>query len=217
MTDFATARRHMVDNQLRTAGITDRRILGAMGAVPREIFVPADRQALAYIDTVHPLGGGRSLGAPAPVARLIELAGVGPEDRVLDVGAGTGYATAVLSHLAAHVTGLESEASLAAAARDNLSGLGVGNAVILEGAVDGSGVTAGPFDVIILEGAVDKVPDGLLRLLADGGRLVALVNGRGLAVASLYVKAGDDVTFRQEFNSTLPPLTPPTNGEVFVF
>jgi protein-L-isoaspartate(D-aspartate) O-methyltransferase len=217
MIDFATARRMMVDNQLRTAGITDRRILGAMETVPRERFVPADRQALAYVDTVHPLGGGRMLGPAAPIARLIQLTGAAQTDRVLDVGAGTGYGTAVLSSLCAHVTGLESDGALAAAARRNLEALDIGNAAIAEGPLDGSGLAAGSFEVILLEGAVDKVPDGLLHLLADGGRLAALVNGRGLAVAQLYVRAGDDVTFRQEFNSMLPPLMPARTEQAFVF
>jgi protein-L-isoaspartate(D-aspartate) O-methyltransferase len=217
MIDFETARRYMVDNQLRTAGITDRRILGAMGAVPRERFVPGDRKAIAYVDTAHPLGGDRALGAPATVARLFQLAGIGEDDRVLDVGAGTGYSVAVLARLAGHVTGLERDAAMVATARANLAALGIGNADICEGPVDGAGLAAGPFDVIVLEGAVWRIPEPLLELLADGGRLVALVAGPGLAVAHLYVRAGNDVTFRQEFNSMLPPLVPGNRPQAFVF
>ena len=97
MVDFAAARRKMVDNQLRTNNITDHRLLGAMGEVRREAFLPADRHALAYSDVVHGLGGDRFLGAPAPFAQLVQLAEVSAEDHVLDVGAGTGYGTAVLA------------------------------------------------------------------------------------------------------------------------
>src|SRR3569833_3573996 len=97
MIDFAQARKTMVDNQLRTSGSTDRRLLAAMGEVPREAFVPAARRGLAYIDEAQPLGGRRRLGPPAPFAKLIQLAAVEHTDRVLDVGCGSGYSRAVLA------------------------------------------------------------------------------------------------------------------------
>src|SRR5689334_23246723 len=133
MSDYGRARRMMVDNQLRTSGITDWRILAVMTEVPREQFVPQDRQAVAYSDTVLPIGSNRYLAAPAPFARLVQLATVGPADTVLDVGAGTGYSSAVLAGLAQKVTALESDADLAAAAKANLAALNLDNVTVVEG------------------------------------------------------------------------------------
>lgn len=217
MADFATARLRMVDNQLRTSGVTDHRILAAMGTVRREAFLPADREALAYADVVHALGGGRYLGAPAPFARLLQLAEIAATDRVLDVGAGTGYSTAVLAQLAATVTGLEMDAALADQARANLQAGGVGNAEVVVGSFDGAGLPHEHFDVIILEGAVTAEPTPLFHLLREGGRLVALIAGGGPAVAHVFVKSAGEVAGRSEFNTSLPPLAEAPRIEAFVF
>jgi protein-L-isoaspartate(D-aspartate) O-methyltransferase len=217
MADFATARRRMVDNQLRTSNITDRRILAAMDEVPRERFVPEGWQALAYADVVHDLGHGRALASPAPFARLVQLAEVDSTDTVLDVGAGTGYSTAVLARLSASVTGLESEPALAGKARELLAGLGVANADMVEGALDGTGLPRHGYDVIVVEGAVTEAPAALFPLLKDGGRLVALVRRGGPGVAHLYVKSGRDVAARAEFNAALPPLGHAPREDSFVF
>ena len=217
MADFATARRRMVDNQLRTSNVTDRRILTAMDEVPRERFVPAERQPLAYTDTAHSLGAGRALAPAAPFAKLIQLAEIDHTDSVLDIGAGTGYSTAVLARLGSHVTGLESDPALAAEARRLLTELGVANAGITEGALDGSGLPRDSFDVIVLEGAVASEPTGLFPLLKDGGRLVALLRRNGAGVAHVYVRSGNGVATRAEFNTALPPLAPAAREESFVF
>jgi len=215
MADFATARLKMVDNQLRTSGVTDHRILAATGAVRREAFLPADRAALAYADVSHPLGSGRYLGAPAPFAKLLQLAEIAATDRVLDVGAGTGYSTAVLAQLGATVTGLEMDAGLAETARANLED--VGNADIVVGSFDGAGLPHEHFDVIILEGAVTAEPTPLFHLLREGGRLVALIAGGGPAVAHVFVRSGGEVAGRSEFNTSLPPLAEAPRIEAFVF
>ena len=217
MADFETARRIMVDNQLRTSNVTDRRILTAMGEVPRERFVPEARQALAYTDVDHSLGGGRSLASAAPFAKLMQLAEIQHTDSVLDVGAGTGYSTAVLGRLAAEVTGLESDPTLVAKARELLGNTFVGTGSIVEGPLDGASLAAGAYDVIVIEGAIDSVPSGLFRLLKDGGRLVALLRRNGAGVAHVYVKSGSEVTTRAEFNTALPPLATAPREESFVF
>jgi len=217
MADFATARRRMVDNQLRTSNVTDRRILAAMDEVPRERFVPEARQALAYVDAAHDLGAGRSLGAPAAFARLVQLAEVGPDDTALDVGAGTGYGTAVLARLAARVTGVESEPALAAAARALLADLGVANADISEGPLEGTGLPKDAYDAVVMEGAVYEVPQSLFALLKEGGRLVALVQQNGASVAHVYVRSGGRIATRAEFNTALPPLVMAPREVMFEF
>lgn len=219
MGEFERARKHMVDNQLRTSGITDWRILGVMSDVPRELFVPEERRAVAYSDHDQPIGGAgtrRYLAAAAPFAKLIQLAGIGPLDTVLDVGAGTGYSTAVLAGLAQHVTGLESDATLANAATANLTALGISNAKVVVGPLE-RGVNDS-FSVIVLEGVVDCVPSTLLDLLADGGRLVALIaDGGQPAVANVFVRTGAEVAARAEFNANLPPLGINSRETEFVF
>lgn len=217
MVDFATARRRMVDNQLRTSNVTDRRILTAMEEVPRERFVPEARQALAYGDVTHGLGGGRVLASPASFAKLIQLAEIQHSDAVLDVGAGTGYSTAVLCRLAASVTGLESDPALVATARGLLGSTQAGTGTIVEGPLDGSSLEDGAYDVVVVEGAIDATPKGLFRLLKEGGRLVALLRRSGAGVAHVYVRSGADVTTRAEFNIPMPPLALGPREESFVF
>lgn len=206
MVDYSTARRRMVDNQLRTSNVTDRRILAAMEDVPRERFLPDARRALAYVDAVHDLGGGRFLAAPAPFAKLLQLAEVDHTDTVLDVGAGSGYSVVVLARLARQVTGIESDAGLVAQANELLGELGVSNASVNQGTLDGTGQPRDAFDVVLVEGAVAEVEDALFGLLKDGGRLVALVSRNGAGVAHVYVRSGDKVTARAEFNTAMPPL-----------
>ncbi|MEO5807912.1 protein-L-isoaspartate O-methyltransferase [Devosia sp.] len=215
MSDFERARKFMVDNQLRTSGITDWRILAVMSDVPREMFVPEARRAVAYGDVDQPLGSSRYLSAAAPFAKLVQLAEIGPTDTVLDIGAGSGYSTAVLAGLAASVTGVESDAGLAAAAAVNLSALGITNAKVVQGAPE-AGVK-GQFSVIVVEGAIAAVPQALLGQLADGGRLVALLQDKGPAVAHIYVRSGKDTAGRAEFNANLPPLQFAKREEHFVF
>lgn len=217
MADFATLRRKMVDNQLRTSNVTDHRVLAAMGEVPRETFVPEARRELAYSDLSHQLGGGRALGAPAPFAKLLQLAEIAHDDIVLDVGGGTGYAAAVLARLARRVTSLEPDPRLAALARDNLGALGVANASVIEAALDGVALEPGSFDVVVVDGALDREPTDLLKLLSDGGRLVALVRNGPASSARLYRRSGNDIGARGEFNTTLPPLMPADANEAFVF
>jgi protein-L-isoaspartate(D-aspartate) O-methyltransferase len=219
MTDFEHARRAMVDNQLRTSGITDRRILAAMGEVRRELFVPEPRRSLAYIDEAHVLPGpsGRAIPAPAPFARLLQLAEVEQSDAVLDVGAGTGYSAAVLHRLCSDVTALESDAALVAAARERLAEAGAAGVRLVQGSLFDGAPNHGPFDVILLEGAVAEVPDSLLAQLKEGGRLVALVRKGVSSAANVFVRNGDEFAPRIEFNATMPALAREQPADDFVF
>jgi protein-L-isoaspartate(D-aspartate) O-methyltransferase len=219
MIDFERARKAMVDNQLRTSSITDRRLLGAMGEVPRELFVPEARRSLAYIDEAHALPGtsGRALGAPAPFARLVQLAGLEGGETVLDVGTGSGYSAAVLAQLAAKVVAVESDPNLARLARETLAQAGGGEVEVVEAALDAGAPKQGPYDAIFIEGAVTAVPEKLLHQLKEGGRLVALIRKGSTSVANVFVRSGNDFAPRIEFNTSLPSLSSEKPPERFVF
>jgi protein-L-isoaspartate(D-aspartate) O-methyltransferase len=217
MTDFTHARKLMVDNQLRTSGITDRRLLGAMGRVPREHFVPPARQPLAYIDEAHPISATRKLGPPAPFAKLIQLATIESTDFVLDLGCGTGYSSAVIGELAERVVAVEEDAALASAARKALAALGAGNVSVVEGKLTTAGAEQGPYDVIVVEGTLGEVPQALFDQLKPEGRLVAYIGVEGrVPVAHLFAKSGEGVAARADFDGRLPPLVKRENDS-FVF
>lgn len=217
MMDYARARRAMVDSQLSTSGVYDRRLLSAMGRLPREMFVPEQRKPVAYIDEPHQLGrgSGRFLAAPAVFARLVELADIVEKDEVLDLGAGSGYSTAVLACLGSNVLGLEADAELVREANDRLAALGLNNAQVLEG--DESQLGSQLFDVIVIEGALPEVPQDLIDRLKPGGRLVALIRRGVVCVATVYLNSVDGVTARTEFNANLPDLRPSAGAGSFVF
>lgn len=217
MVDFQRARAHMVESQLRAGGVTNAPILARMRAIPREDFVDPSRRDVAYVDDIQWLGNraaGRFMAAPVTLAKLIKLADITQSDTVLDIGAATGYSTAIIAGLAAAVTGLEQDAALAATAAANLAALGLGNARMVAG--DIGQLDGARFDVIIVEGALDSVPAEFLAALHDGGRLVALLRTGAVSVAHLYVKSDRGVTARAEFNAFLPPLAQRPSEE-FVF
>jgi protein-L-isoaspartate(D-aspartate) O-methyltransferase len=211
--NFDELRVRMVDGQVRTTDVTDRRLLGALLDVPREAFVPADKRPIAYIDedvavlAAGAPGGPRYLVEPSPFAKLVQLAAIGAGDAVLDVGCATGYSSAVIAHLARSVVALESDPGLARTASETLPGLGHDNVVVAQGPLEQGHSAKAPYDVIVLEGAVDFVPQALFSQLKNGGRLVA-VEGRGNAgVAKLYVKDEDGkVAGRRVFNAAIPAL-----------
>jgi protein-L-isoaspartate(D-aspartate) O-methyltransferase len=206
----------MIDSQLRAGGVMDRGLLSAMSEVPRELFVADGRKAVAYVDDLQPLVAGRRfLLSPAHFGRLAQLAEVRTGDRVLDVGAASGYSTAVLSRIAGQVVGIESDPALADRATSLLGQLGVGNAVVLAGGVEA--VDDQRFDAIIVEGALDAQPDDLIRLLAPGGRLVAPILQRGVAVVRVFVSNHDGVMFTSEFDATMPRLWNAALNDEFVF
>lgn len=218
MVDFDRARQVMVDGQVRAGGVTEPRLISRFLSVPREAFVPHARRDLAYVDDLHwfgRAGSARFMPAPAPLAKLLHLADVAESDVVLDVGAGTGYATALLAGLAATVTGFEQDARLTAMATANLARLGLTNAQVVSGEIGQFG--AERFDVVILEGMVDSVPESFFAVLKDHGRLVALVRRGPIGVAHVFIKAGGKITPRAEFNAVLPPLFAARREEDFVF
>ncbi|HVZ51823.1 MAG TPA: protein-L-isoaspartate O-methyltransferase [Pseudolabrys sp.] len=202
MTDFAAQRRNMVDGQVRTADVTDLRILTAMLEVPRERFVPASCAALAYLDRDLPVGvgGRRRLLKPMVLGKLLQAAAVGPADRVLDVGCAAGYAAAVLSRIAGTVVALDDDEGLLAIARPELSACA--NVTLVQGPLEAGWPAQGPYDVILVEGASEVAPDALCRQLKDGGRLVCVEGAGPGAKAMLYLRSGDDIGGRPLFDAS---------------
>lgn len=210
--DYQAARTKMVDNQLRTTDVTDYAVLDAFLAVPREAFVPDRLKPLAYIDDdleIRPAdasGPARHLIEPSPFAKLVQLAELRSGDVVLEIGTGCGYGAAILSRIAASVVALESDEALAAGAASRLSDLGFGNVTVVTGPLAAGCPSRAPFDVIVLSGAVEVLPQAILDQLRDGGRLVA-VEGRGNAArAKLYIRDGAIATPRIAFNASVPAL-----------
>ena len=216
--DFATARRNMVESQLRTTRVTDRRVLDAFGRIPREVFVPKARRSLAYVDEDLSLDNGRWLMEPVPLGRMIQEAAVGPGDNVLVVGAATGYAAAVLGDLANAVFALESDATLAKQAADTTTELALDNVVVVEGPLSAGWPKEGPYDVILIDGSVEEVPQTLLDQLGDHGRLIAVVVGDdGVGRATLYGKRAGVVSHRVLFDANIQPLPGFERPKSFVF
>ncbi len=183
----------MVDSQLRTSDVNDPRVITAMLTVPREAFVPAQRRAMAYVDRPVPLGAGRALNPPLATGRLLTEAAIKPGEKVLLIGAASGYAAKLLGELGAVVTAVEEDAQLAQAAE--AAGVTVKHGPMAQGVAEGA-----PYDVILIDGLVEHLPQALIDQLAEGGRLVAglldggvsrLVAGRKAGGAFGFVKIAD--------------------------
>jgi protein-L-isoaspartate(D-aspartate) O-methyltransferase len=195
----------LIDSQVRPNDVTDRRLIGAMASVPRELFVPASRKAAAYADMAVETGPGRWLMTARDFSKLVNIAGVRPEDRVLDIAPGTGYSSAVLVQLAASVVALEDEAT-ARALKDGLAAAGVTGVETVTGALKAGAPGKGPFDVIFVNGAVEEVPAAWLAQLAEGGRLAVAVFEGGVCRARIYTAAGGKTAWRTPFDAPVPAL-----------
>jgi protein-L-isoaspartate(D-aspartate) O-methyltransferase len=227
MVDFQTARRTMVDSQVRTSDVTNLELIGAMSDVPREVFVPDALAPVAYLDRDLPydLSGGkppRFLIKPMVLARLIQAADPRPQDRVLVIGAGTGYAAAVLGRLAAAVTALEEDGAIAAFARSALAKQGAANVTVVTGPLTQGWQPAQPYDVILMDGGVETIPDAVFGQLADGGRLVAVLGEGRVGEAMLYQSDRGqsdhgEVSGRALFDAAVPLLPGFKKAPAFVF
>ena len=214
MTDFALARRNMVDSQLRPNKVTNVSLLAAIGELPRERFLPDAVRSVAYADDDVPLGGGRFLMEPMVLARMIQTLQPKPDDRALVVAAGRGYGAALLARLVKSVTAVESDPGLAAAAAHIAKDLSIEGIQWSSGALEQGAPGFAPYDIILIEGAVRQVPSAILEQMAQGGRLAAIVAGPpgAMGVAEIFVKEGGVASGRPLFEAgtpLLPGFAPP--------
>lgn len=202
MTDFAQARIAMVDCQVRPSDVTNYAIIEALLSVPREVFVPKSRRDVAYAESDIDLGEGRSLLAPRTFAKMLEAAAIDSDDLVLDLGAGTGYGTAVLSRIAGAVVAREWEPALASKLEANVAELELDNAVLSTAAEGIGDADNGPYDVIMVSCGVEEIGDDLVSQLKDGGRLVAVMMDGSMGHCRVKVRSGDHVSDRYVFDAT---------------
>ncbi|MBI5260327.1 MAG: protein-L-isoaspartate O-methyltransferase [Bradyrhizobium sp.] len=220
MSGFSTARQKMVDGQVRTNDVTDRRILDAMLSVPREAFAPASRQALAYLDLdldVGADGARRFLIKPALTAKMLQAAEITETDNVLVVGCATGYIAALAAKLAGRVTATEPDSALVAKANETLAGLGLGNVTCKAAACPDGDPAGAPYDAIILNGATEITPEGLLGQLREGGRLVGVFAGTVPQRAVIVTRSHGEFGHRTLFDAAAPVLPGLERAPAFVF
>ncbi len=206
---FEDMRRAMVASQLRTTGVNDPGVLAAMGAVARERFVPADRVPTAYADALIPLKPGRDLNSPMALGKLLSEARPMPGERALVVGAATGYSAAILAHMVGPVVAVEEDEELAAAAAKALAGSPV---KLVRGPLAKGCKKSAPYDLILVDGAIETVPKALIDQLAEGGRLAAAMIEDGVTRLCLGRKAGDGfgmIAFSDAAAAILPGFEKP--------
>lgn len=210
MSDFATARQKMVDGQVRPSDVTDQRIIDAFLAVPRETFVPDHQRGIAYLDLdidVAAAGAAkRYLIKPVVLAKLIQAATISATDRVLVVGATTGYSSAIISHLAGEVFATEPDQALAASAKANFTSLGLANVQVAVAEPAAGDATHAPYDVIVLDGATEVEPQSLYQQLKMGGRLVGVFAQNKPPRATLVAHSPADFGTRVLFDASAPVL-----------
>jgi protein-L-isoaspartate(D-aspartate) O-methyltransferase len=224
--DFAELRRTMVDCQIRTFGVTDHAVIARFLDVPREQFVPAQLEPLAYsdlpLDVGKPGGGSRRLLAPMVLARLLQAAEVKVEDKVLDIASGTGYSTAILAGLAKEVTALEADAEFQTLITSNLSAVGLDKVSVFAGALPDGVAERAPFDLIVVNGLVEANLEKLFAQLRESSRLITLSRGandpdRYACHAILFEKIAGQISSRILFDATAPLLSAFRAAAQFVF
>lgn len=217
MIDFATAREAMVDGQVRPSDVTRYPIILAMLDVPREDYVPDALREVAYLGEHVPLARGRVVLDPRVFAKMLDAIAVGPKDLVLDVGCGLGYSAAVLARMAEAVIALEEDEGLAAGAETALTAHAVDNAVVQKGPLAAGVPAHGPYDAIVIEGAVTRVPDALTDQLKPGGRIVAIFQDGANGQARLGLRTETGIAWRRIFDATAPILPGFATAKAFEF
>src|SRR5436309_9671938 len=208
--DFAAARDAMVESQLRPQGVTDPAVLQSMGRVERERFLPAHTRPLAYVDRAVAMGEGRFLPAPAVLGQLLTQMMAETGQRALVIGAGTGYSAAVLAAMGLQVTALESNAALAAAAREQ-------GIEMVEGKLEAGHAANAPYDQILIDGAVEYIPEAIIEQLGEGGRLGAAIVDRGVTRLVVGRKSVGAFGYLSIGDSGVPALPGFSRAKSFTF
>lgn len=206
MTDYAESRRVMVDTQVRPSDVTKFPIIEAMLDVPREDFLPVALKPTAYVGENIPLGAGRVVLEPRTFAKMLDAVDIQPSDMVLDLGPAYGYSTAVAARLAEAVVAVEPDADMAREAEQSLAAAGADNAAVVEGELAAGDKKHGPYDVILIEGGVEQVPETLTDQLREGGRIAAIFREGALGTCRLGYKADGRTNWRFSFNASAPVL-----------
>jgi len=205
--DLARARDIMVESQVRTADVTDARIVQAMRRLPRERFAPAQKRAVAYADLEVEVAPGRTLLRPRDLAKLLQALAPQANERALEIAGATGYGAAVLASCCKEVITLDPDGDLSFAAGAALESCGLGNVKAVSTALVDGWKDEAPYDVIVLNGAAEIVPESWLQQLAPGGRLGVIVREGAAGAARIYTRAGDAISHRTAFDA-FPALTP---------
>ena len=206
MTDFAARRTMMVDTQVRPSDVTKYPVIEAMLAVPREAFVPGSRREAAYVGGNLEIAPGRVMLEARTLAKMLDSLDIQPTDLVLDVGCGLGYSAAVIARMAEAVVALEEDSGLAEQAQARLSAEGADSAAVVTQALAGGAPRHGPYDVIVIEGAAETVPEAILAQLKEGGRIGCLFMDGALGACRIGHKIDGTVTWRFAFNAAAPIL-----------
>jgi len=219
MSNTAAARQKMVDSQVRTADVTDLRLIEALREIPREAFLPESQRALAYLDIDIALDGVPDvyLIKPVVLARMVQAAEIGSSDRVLVTGGAAGYAAAIVAKLAAEVVAVVGNSSVAELTRAGLSDAGVSNVTVAVGEAAAGDASKGPYDIIVLDGATEVVPEGLYQQLKMDGRLVGVFALSKPSRATLVTKSPGDFGGRTLFDASAPVLPGLKRLPVFSF
>ncbi|NNL73783.1 MAG: protein-L-isoaspartate O-methyltransferase [Silicimonas sp.] len=207
MADYARRRSTMVDTQVRPSDVTKFPIIEAMLSIPREEFVPSGKREAAYVGENIDLGGGRVVLEPRTLAKMLEAVDIQPDEMVLDIGAGHGYSSALAAHLAEAVIALEEVPDLAREAERALAEAGSDNVAVVEGALTEGAARHGPYDVILVQGAVQRMPETITDQLKDGGRIVAIFLEGALGVVRVGYRIDGQMTWRFAFNAGAPVLS----------
>lgn len=216
--DFATARQNMVESQLRTNKITNERVLNAMREIPRESFVPTALRDIAYIDKGVEVAKGRFIMEPMILGRMMQACQIGKDDSVLVIGSTTGYMAAVAGKLASSVFAVESDADLAKQSADLLTKMAMDNIIIEQGPLVSGWAKQGPFNVILIDGAVDEVPGAILDQLSEGGRLLAVINKNELVgVMTIFKMQNGHISKTSLFDANIDSLSEFKRESTFVF
>jgi len=206
MSEFASRRMMMVDTQVRPSDVTKFPIIEAMLHVPREVYVPRDKREAAYVGANVEIAPGRVLLDARTLAKMLDALDIQPDELVLDLGCGLGYAAAVMARLAETVVAVEEDEALAVEAQRVLSEEGVDTAVVVTAPLTGGAAKHGPYDVVLVEGGVETLPDAIAAQLKEGGRIAAVFLDGALGTVRIGHKIDGRISWRFAFNASAPVL-----------